>query len=52
MKKLVLSGFIFLSGVIMICTWFIINGTFILYPGVIMVLIGISGFLTTDYKND
>ncbi|AIO19459.1 hypothetical protein KQ51_01583 [Candidatus Izimaplasma bacterium HR1] len=50
MKKLVLYGFLFLGGVIFTSAWFIKDGSWIIYPGMILTAVGFWGFFTIDYK--
>ena len=56
MKRVVISGFLFIAGVMMICTMFIVlsnidsnnyQGSALLWPGAILLIIGIYGFISS-----
>lgn len=60
MKRLVLSGFLFLGGVMMICTMLIVlsnidsqnnQGTVMLWFGSLLLIFGVVGFATTKYND-
>lgn len=51
MKLMMLFGFLFLGGVIFTSAWFVNSGTWIIYPGILLIIVGLVGFSIIDYKD-